>query len=167
MKRNNSIHFSSANDSWSTPIELYRALDEEFKFNFDPCPLDLDPNKNGTQLDFLIDENLSNEKIDGLDAQWGTSTFCNPPYSQLYDWLKKGFNEWNGGDKTIVFLIPSRTDTRAWHKYAMKADEIRFCRGRLKFCNSENPAPFPSAIIIFRSKTMDSYSDLKNNEKKI
>ncbi len=108
-----SVHFSSATDSWSTPAALFRELDKEFNFNFDPCPLDLDPNRSGKQLDLLADNSVPQvEKIDGLDAEWGTSTFCNPPYSQLYDWLKKGFQEWKKG-KTVVFLIPSRTARNA------------------------------------------------------
>ena len=32
----------------------------------------------------------------------------------------------------------------------MKAAEIRFVCGRLKFGNCDNSAPFPSAIVIFR-----------------
>lgn len=32
----------------------------------------------------------------------------------------------------------------------MKADEIRFIKGRLKFGDSKNSAPFPSAIAIFK-----------------
>lgn len=31
----------------------------------------------------------------------------------------------------------------------MKATEIRFIKGRLKFNDSKNSAPFPSAVIIF------------------
>ena len=46
-------------------------------------------------------------------------------------------------------LIPSRTDTKYWHNYVMKADEIHFVKGRLKFGDSENSAPFPSAVIVF------------------
>jgi hypothetical protein len=52
--------------------------------------------------------------------------------------------------KTVVMLIPSRTDTKYWHDYIMKATEIRFIKGRLKFGGSKNSAPFPSAIIIFK-----------------
>ena len=37
-----------------------------------------------------------------------------------------------------------------WHDYVMKADEIRFVRGRLKFGGSKINAPFPSAIAVFR-----------------
>jgi site-specific DNA-methyltransferase (adenine-specific) len=35
----------------------------------------------------------------------------------------------------------------------MKADEIRLIKGRLKFGDSRNSAPFPSAIIIFKPGT--------------
>jgi len=34
----------------------------------------------------------------------------------------------------------------------MRAKEIHFVKGRLKFGNSENSAPFPSAVIIFESE---------------
>lgn len=50
-----------------------------------------------------------------------------------------------------VFLLPSRTDTAWWHDYAMTATEIRFIRGRLKFGNAVNAAPFPSCILVFRN----------------
>ena len=37
----------------------------------------------------------------------------------------------------------------------MKADEIRFIRGRLKFGDSKNSAPFPSAVVIFKNKEVE------------
>ena len=86
--------------------------------------------------------------VDGLKVEGGKSNFCNPPYSDLKTWLKKGYEESLKG-KTVVFLIPSRTDTIAWHDYVMKAKEIRFIKGRLKFGGSKNSAPFPSALVIF------------------
>lgn len=128
------VHFSSVTDHWSTPKDVYEALNKEFNFNDDPCPL------NGEG---------------GLDREWGTSTFVNPPYSKIKEWCKKAHDEWGKG-KTVVMLIPSRTDTRYWHDYIMKATEIRFIKGRLKFGNSKNSAPFPSAIVVFRKK--DSFS---------
>lgn len=104
--------FTSLKQDWRTPKALYQGLDAEFNFDFDPCP---------TKPDF-----------DGLSTPWGESNFVNPPYKQIALWLKKGFEEWQKG-KTVVFLIPSRTDTRFWHDYCMKATEIRFIRGRLYF----------------------------------
>ncbi len=125
------VHFYCASDNWKTPEAFYKALDAEFNFDFDPCPLTDKPKQNG------------------LDIEWGKRCFVNPPYSELGAWIEKGFNEWQKG-KTVVMLIPSRTDTKAWHQYVVKASEIRFIKGRLKFGSSKNSAPFPSAIIIFR-----------------
>jgi site-specific DNA-methyltransferase (adenine-specific) len=124
------ILFSSASDNWATPDDVYNKLNEEFNFNFDPCPLNNNPD------------------FDGLTVDWGSSTFVNPPYSDIKKWCEKSYNEWKKG-KTVVMLIPSRTDTRYWHDYIMKATEIRFIKGRLKFGSSKNSAPFPSAIIVF------------------
>lgn len=124
------IHFSSQRLNWQTPKAVYQTLDAEFRFDHDPCP------PKPTQ--------------DGLTSEWGGCNFVNPPYGrELPKWIAKGFSEWQKG-KTVVFLIPSRTDTRWWHEFIMKADEIRFIKGRLKFDEHKNSAPFPSAIIVFR-----------------
>lgn len=47
-------------------------------------------------------------------------------------------------------LIPSRTDTRYFHDYIYQRTEIRFVKGRLKFGDQKNAAPFPSMLVIFR-----------------
>jgi len=122
--------FSSASDNWKTPNDVYNKLNNEFNFDFDPCPLNEYPDFNG------------------LEIEWGKSSFVNPPYSDIKNWCKKAYNEHLKG-KTVVMLIPSRTDTIYWHEYIMKAKEIRFIKGRLKFGGAKNSAPFPSAIIIF------------------
>ena len=73
----------------------------------------------------------------------------NPPYSkEIGIWLKKAYEESLKRSK-VICLIPSRTDTIYWHEYCMKASEIRFIKGRLKFGDSTNSAPFLSAIVIF------------------
>ncbi len=125
------VHFSSAKQDWKTPEAFYKALDSEFNFNFDPCPV--------------------KPKHDGLNIEWGTCNYVNPPYKDCAKWLEKGYEEYKKG-KTVVFLIPSRTDTKYWHKYCMKADEIRFIKGRLKFDGHKNSAPFPSAIVVFKGE---------------
>ena len=109
---------------WLTPPDVYTRLDREFGFDFDPCP--------------------TNPTFNGLSIDWKHTNFCNPPYGrEIPKWIKKGYEEWKKG-KVVVFLIPSRTDTTWWHDYVMKATEIRFIKGRLKFDNYKNPAPFPS-----------------------
>lgn len=128
----NSGLFSSASEHWSTPVEVYKTLDDEFHFTDDPCPL--------------------NPVSDGLNRDWGAVSFCNPPYGRkITSWVQKGYIEHLRG-KTIVFLLPSRTDTRWWHDYIMKATEIRFLKGRLRFGDSKNSAPFPSCVAVFRGK---------------
>lgn len=96
---------------------------------------------------------MKKKEFNALDEGfgWGNCNFVNPPYSQLKEWCKACYEHSLKG-ATVVMLIPSRTDTKAWHDYVMKADEIRFIKGRLKFGNSKNSAPFPSAIVIFRGR---------------
>lgn len=126
----NRVLFSSASDHWATPPDVYRALYDEFKFTCDPCPLMFERN--------------------GLIMDWIGSIYCNPPYSNIKGFLEKGRDELaNGNAEVIVYLIPSRTDTKWFHEYCMKADEIRFLRGRLKFGDAKNNAPFPSMVVIF------------------
>ena len=128
----NKALFTSQRQNWKTPRAFYQALDAEFHFDFDPCP---DTPKSW-------DDN-------GLAKEWGTSTFCNPPFAEIGRWVAKAFAEHKKG-KTVVLLIPSRTDTKWWHAYCMKASEIRFVQGRLNFDDGVGRAPFPSAIVIFR-----------------
>ncbi len=132
MNRINRGLFASLRGDWKTPRALYQALDAEFRFDFDPCPV--------------------KPAINGLESDWGNSNFVNPPYGkEIVNWIQKGYEE-NLKGKTVVFLLPSRTDTRWWHDFVMKADEIRFIRGRLKFDDQKGSAPFPSAIAIFRPR---------------
>jgi hypothetical protein len=125
---------TSLSPHWATPKWLYDELGKEFHFDFDPCPL-----RNVTSYN-------------GLTDLWGSSNFINPPYGRdIGKWIKKAYEVAQGGARCVL-LIPSRTDTKWWHDYIMKADEIRFIKGRLKFGDSKNSAPFPSCIAIFRGR---------------
>ena len=124
----NRVLFSSASDDWSTPADTYAALHAEFGFVDDPCPL--------------------MGAANGLMREWNSPCFVNPPYSEILPWMEKAALEARAG-KTVVLLVPARTDTRWWHEFAMKAKEIRFIRGRLKFGNAKTGAPFPSAVVVF------------------
>lgn len=130
------VVFSSKSDHWSTPADTYAELDREFGFTFDPCPL-------------MSDEN-------GLTRKWSGSVFCNPPYSKIGEFIRKGLLHLARGDcSVLVYLIPARTDTAWFHDYCYGRAEIRFIRGRLKFGNSQNSAPFPSMIVVFREWELD------------
>lgn len=75
----------------------------------------------------------------------------NPPYGRgIGQWMQKAYESAQMG-ATVVCLVPARTDTAWWHDYAMRG-EVTFIRGRLKFGNAKNSAPFPSALIVFKPK---------------
>ena len=139
--------FSSKRWDWRTPISLYQELDKEFHFTCDPCLI-----SNGTI-----------HPADMLGSDWGDICFVNPPYKKLLDWVKKGYLEAQKG-KIVVFLIPSRTDTSWWHDYCMKASEIRFIRGRLKFDDKKFCAPFPSCIVVFKNTSKSLFVKSMNNK---
>ena len=139
-----SVHFSSATNEWSTPQAFYEELDREFRFTLDPCAT---PENAKCYKYFTKEEN-------GLVQDWSKDTvFMNPPYGrEIGKWVKKAHNEAMEG-ATVVCLIPARTDTAYWHEYVIGGNaEVRFIKGRLKFGDSKNSAPFPSAVVIFRRK---------------
>lgn len=123
--------FSSASDRWATPSAVYDALNREFAFDFDPCPLD-----------------GSSDGLAPLFCEWrGKRVFCNPPYGPgLSEWLRRAKEA-----DVAVYLIPARTDTRWFHEIVLPAAaEIRFLRGRLKFGDAKAGAPFPSMVVVFK-----------------
>ena len=140
------VGFSSTSGDWDTPQTFFDKLDKQFEFTLDPC---------ATAASAKCDKYFT-EEDDGLAQDWrGHTVFVNPPYGRgIGEWLKKGYEESKKHNTVVVMLIPSRTDTKWWHDYAMKAKEIHLVRGRLKFGGSDNAAPFPSAVVVFHSNTM-------------
>lgn len=134
------VHFSSATCEWATPQWLFDALAREFAFTLDPCATA----ENAKCRRFFTAAD------DGLAQDWhGDVVFMNPPYGTVIGrWMQKAFDSAQAG-ATVVCLVPARTDTAWWHDYAMRG-EIRLLRGRLKFGNAKNSAPFPSAVVVFR-----------------
>ena len=127
---------------WATPQDFYDKLNDEFKFTLDPCAL-----KNNAKCDKYF-----TPEDDGLTKDWaGNIVFCNPPYGRdISKWVEKCYNESKKPNITVVLLIPARTDTIYFHKFIYKkVKDIRFIKGRLKFGNSKNSAPFPSMIVVF------------------
>lgn len=128
----NKVHFSSKSVHWATPAGVYEDLHREFNFDFDPCP-------------------LGEVEADGaapLFSQWrNRRVFCNPPYNKaLVPFLQRAPEA-----EIAVFLLPARTDTKWFHDIILpNAKEVRFVKGRLKFGDAKNSAPFPSMIVVFR-----------------
>lgn len=106
----------SGNNNYATPDYLYRALDMEFQFDLDPCPLnaEFDPSAHP----------------DGLKLDWdGHRVFCNPPWSDITPWVEKAYKS----RCLTVFLVPARTDTTWFHILRNSPAELRFFRRRVHF----------------------------------
>jgi len=81
---------------WLTPKEVYKKLNDEFHFDTDPAPYPKPDDYNG------------------LEAEWGQSSYVNPPFGAVFvDGKKKGVTAWarkaieeNGKGKTVVMVYP-------------------------------------------------------------
>ena len=160
IKINIKVMFSSKSDEWETPQELFDELNKEFNFEVDAAASD-----ENHKCDIYFKKNPDPFHCDGLTADWGGHiTFCNPPYGrEIGKWVRKAYetqkSAWNYKYKTIVvMLVLARTDTKWFHDYIYNKEnvEIRFLKGRLKFGNAKNSAPFPSMIVVFRGKGSDT-----------
>jgi len=83
---------------WATPPDMMKALNDEFAFDFDPCP---HPRPEG---------------FDGLSCEWGRSNWVNPPFTcgptepgkrkvGLMAWVKKSIEQQAQG-KLVVMILP-------------------------------------------------------------
>ena len=80
---------------WLTPPDIYKKLNDEFHFDFDPCPY---PRP---------------KDYDGLEVDWGKSSYVNPPFRirDAYNgrgptqFVRKAIEE-NKKGKDVVLLLP-------------------------------------------------------------
>lgn len=134
--------YSSRTDEWPTPQAFFDALDREFHFTLDPCATA----RNAKCRLFFT------RAQDGLKQDWSRHhVFCNPPYGRdMRAWARKCFEASRAG-ASVVLLAHARTDTRWFHDWVYgKAADLRFIRGRLKFGDGRQSAPFPSLVAVFR-----------------
>jgi hypothetical protein len=81
---------------WLTPEEDMAKMRAEFRFDYDPCPY---PRPEG---------------YDGLTAEWGQSSYVNPPFTTIDEngkkrgptaWARKCIEEFKKG-KRVVLVFP-------------------------------------------------------------
>ena len=157
------LHSSKKLD-YETPQALFDKLDREFAVDLDAA----------ASKDNAKCEKYFTKENDALKYPWCAlgAIWLNPPYGRNIGlWIEKAYQESQRQPYPVVCLIPARTDTRCWWRWCMKADEIRFIKGRVTFVGCEHPAPFPSAIIVFRQTahrtpkvSMYKYRKGRNNE---
>lgn len=143
---NTQVMFSSATDMWATPQDFFDNLNNEFRFEIDVCATA----ENAKCKTFYTKEQ------NGLEMPWNGVCWCNPPYGrEIRKWVERAYTSSVGG-ATVVMLLPARTDTKWFHEYIYGKAEIRFIKGRLKFGDSKNSAPFPSMVAVFRPNTVNT-----------
>lgn len=138
---NKDVMFSSKSDMWETLQYLFDKLNNKFHFDVDVCAT----KENAKCKKFYT------EKQNGLLQEWKGICWCNPPYGrEIIKWVRKASVSSKNG-ATVVMLIPARTDTKWFHDYIYKKEnvKVKFIRGRLKFGSAKNAAPFPSMLVLF------------------
>lgn len=132
-----------SNDLWSTPSEVFNALDMEFGFVFDVCAED----KTAQCQDYWTAED------DALTKDWAFDTltsaidnkpllsclWCNPPYSNITPWVGKAIEAQKAGRSTVMLVMCD--PSVKWFSLAQQyASEIRFItEGRLAFLKNGVP----------------------------
>ncbi|KKM23638.1 hypothetical protein LCGC14_1613230 [marine sediment metagenome] len=124
---------------WLIPKEIYDPLNEEFGFDFDPCPYPY--------------------KKDGIDLDWGDVNWVNPPFRRAdamngngpTAFVRKAIEEQKKG-KTSVIILPVLSMLNLL--FEAKA-EVRSC-GRVKWLDAETgkkwKSPSNCALFILKGK---------------
>ena len=139
--------FMSENHKWETAIKLFNDLNSIFNFTLDCCA---EHQTAKVKNYFTVEDNA-------LIKDWVGSVWCSPPYGrEQIKFVEKAILEHKKYDSTIVLLIPARTETKLWQDLIFpNAKNICFIRGRLRFSESKNSAPFPSALVVISSNRFD------------
>ena len=134
------VYHLSQTVEWATPQWFFDDLHAEFDFTRDVAA---QPGNAKCACYFTPDD-------DGLAQPWEGTCWCNPPYGRTIGrWVAKAHESAQRG-ATVVCLLPVRTDTKWWQRYIIPDAEVRFVPRRLTFGGAANPAPFPTAVVIFR-----------------
>jgi phage N-6-adenine-methyltransferase len=131
--------FTSDSNEWCTPKEIVDAV------VFVLEKIDLDPCSNSKENPNVPAKNHFVTEDNGLTKEWAGKVYMNPPYGrEIQDWVQKLVDEFQENTTEAIALVPARTDT-VW--FALLNDFV-WCavKGRLKFSNYPDAAPFPSAI---------------------
>ncbi|WP_082444441.1 MULTISPECIES: DNA N-6-adenine-methyltransferase [Sphingomonas] len=135
-----------ARDSRFTPSDFMDSIYAAFgAIDLDPCANLLSPVVARRCI-------LLSEGGDGLVDEWsGDVVFVNPPFSALLKWLRRAHDQWCAGNvKTVVCLVPVRTDS-SWFQETLVSDaEIYLLKGRVRFLNAEGKGqhtPFSLMIL--------------------
>ena len=131
--------FPTGSTEWETPQDFFDFLNRIFKFDIDACAT-----KHNAKC-----KRYFTPEINSLTQDWTGTVWCNPPYDRSIEkWLNKAQQSHEKG-AVVVMLLPAKTDTKWIHKHVFGKTQVIFLKGRLKFGNSDNSAPFPSMLAVW------------------
>lgn len=145
--------FDSIKQDWNTPKNLFNKINQEFNFT---CDL-------SASADNTLCEKYFTREDNALSKKWEGICWCNPPYGdkdyKMVDFIKKAYNDTqNDPNLTVVMLIPARTNTKWFHDYCLKSNEVKFICGRPKFGDSKHGLPQPLIIVVFKKSDATKFS---------
>lgn len=128
---------------WLTPPDIYKKLDNEFHFDFDPCPFPRPKN------------------FDGLAVEWGKSNYVNPPFRSKHTingsgptaFVRKAIEE-NKKGKDVVLVLPVQSYVNLLLEAGAKLRSAK----RIKWLEADNREPW-------KGPTSVAYFILKGNKK--
>lgn len=133
-----------SNDNWTTPDWLFRYLNSRFHF-----ALDAAATKENAKCKRFYDE-----QSNGLESPWDSFgwTFCNPPYSEVGEWVHKAFEEFLVYSRRSLLLVPVRSDQTWWHEIVINPEgvcDVEWYLGRISFGNSKGSAWMYNVNLVF------------------
>ena len=137
------------NDSFETPSWLFEKLNARFNFTIDAASTE--ENK---KCQFRLD--------DGLKDKWTGRVFCNPPFSQKKEWMKKAHESIQSGDCDLcVMLLPTNSMSSIfWHEYVFGKYYYEIVNTRVQYIDPETKKEATGAdsgtTIIYFMKKIDA-----------
>ena len=137
--------YTSRSEEWPTPPAFFNKLNEEFHFSLDPCATA----QNARSARYSL------RKIpNGLLQDWGLhNVFFAIRLTErgCRDWARKCYEASHNGALVVLTCARPHPHTRWFHDWVYgKAAEMEPVRGRLKFGDGKQSAPFPSLVSVFK-----------------
>ncbi len=137
-------------DSRFTPPEFMAHIYEAFG------PVDLDPCAHEASQVVASRYIRLSDGGDGLAEPWtGNLVYVNPPYSRLLVWLRRAHDQWRvGNSRTVVCLVPVRTDSALFQEVLSLDADIYLLKGRVPFLDTTGRAqhtPFSLMLVALGS----------------
>lgn len=141
-------NFKSENIVYSTPVKLFKIINEEFNFTLDVCALP----ENAKCANYFTPE------TDGLKQDWPGVCWMNPPFNkELKKWVIKARDESKKHESIVCCLVPFRGNT-VWFKEVCMDAEIRFIIGEVNFNDLERGLWLPMCLMIFGTNCAGQFS---------